>query len=140
VLETELVFYPGAYPLRAVPRAGGSMRPMTAADRSMLPLCRTLREATGGYAAALAANPWLEHYPLLLAGVSLSYDQGWLLYDESEHWQRIRPTFALNEEMLAISGGTSLNVFGEWNGATILPLSVWNQEIYHVFRPAERAL
>ncbi|MEL7225911.1 MAG: hypothetical protein AAGL17_13920 [Cyanobacteria bacterium J06576_12] len=40
---------------------------------------------------------------------------------------QIQPAFSQGWEILAMSGGRALAVFGEWNGETLLPLSVWSE-------------
>lgn len=138
VIETEMVFYPGAYPLRGVPRPGGANRPLEQADLDRLTSCRSLTAAAGMYAEALAANPWIEQFPLLIAEAGISYDGGWLLYDENERWIRVDPAFRAGEAMLGVSGGRPLNIFGEWNGSFFQPVSFWNSEIFHLVRPEAR--
>ena len=63
-IEAELVFYPGAYPLRALLKTWRAPpEPLDA-----MPGYATLAARIGAYAAALAADPWLEELPAAAGG------------------------------------------------------------------------
>lgn len=117
-LDAELVFYPGAAPLRALVRARagvpGAPPPLPGAP---------LGEAVGAYAAALAANPWLERYPLLVGPCALARaDERWLARDEAGHALPLPPRFEGAWHLLAITGGRPFTLAGEWDGETLVPL------------------
>lgn len=133
----ELVFYRGAYSLRAVPRALRTAGSLTLSQLGGLPVCSSFMEATAGYAAALAANPWLERYPLLAGGlVPYQSDGRWLLCDAQGRWISLARTFSAGWTLLAVSGGRPVSVFGEWDGASLRPLSAWNAENLVFFAPS----
>lgn len=138
-LPAELVYYPGAYPLRAlIRRRTGAVQMQAAAALDDLARCgsSSLLEATAGYAAALAASPWVERYPFLLNGMTPLYEDGaWALYDSQDRRILISRGFPYGWGLLAISGGRPVGLFGEWDGSRILPLSAWTDDQFYAFRP-----
>ena len=76
------------------------------------------------YAAALAADPWLDRWPLLLDGVTPAVDDGWALVDLAA--TRCRCGALDPWPLLAVSAGEPLTVAGEWSAAGLLPLSCWD--------------
>jgi hypothetical protein len=128
----ELVFYPGAYPLRAVI---SSRQPAVSLPQE-IPGCASLVDATAEYAAALAANPWIERFPMVLTGVIPHLEENqWQLYDASQRCLPLARNFMHGWTLLAISGGRPIGVFGEWNGECLLPLSAFAEGEFHAFKP-----
>ncbi len=115
-LETELIYYPSHLPLRAILK-----------DPQILEPAQTLRgitinQALEQYTNALSKLPWLERYPVTLSNVQVVTDGTvWYIQDEhhslaiqtQDHWQ-----------MMALSGGHPVQVFGEYNGTHLVPLSI----------------
>jgi hypothetical protein len=118
-LEAALAFHPGATPLRALVAEPGPVEPAPG------------RFGSGGasaalrtVAAAVAANPWLEEWPVALAAAipdgrdggtwRAVTDDGSLPLGGSE-WARWRA--------LAVSGGRPVSLFGLWNGDVLTPLA-----------------
>jgi hypothetical protein len=126
-IDAELVYFPGAAPLRAlVKQRNGQPEPI-----GNSPGYPDLAAATGGYAAALAAVPWLERFPMpLQAVIPAQAGEGWAVLDASGRALALAPRFAHGWRLLALSGGRPLAIFGEWNGATLLPLGVRAGEEY----------
>jgi hypothetical protein len=120
-LDAEIVFFPGAYQLRAlVKRRHGPPSPL---DR--LPGAG-IGAATAAYAAALARSPWIERFPLAIAGVTPLRDgERWLVRDANGLVLPLARRFARSWRLLALSGGQPLALFGEWDGDALLPLSAW---------------
>lgn len=126
--EAELVYFPGNYPLRAAVRArqGEPVRIERVGGYA------DIKQTLQGYAQALARNPWLEEFPLLLDGATLlRHQDGWLLRDGPGAALPITPGFERGWEMLAVSGGHPVSLFGEWNGDVLLPLGLWSESAYH---------
>lgn len=120
MLEADLVFFPGAYPLRAFLRQG---QPGEAAGAAW-PAHPSIAAALDTYTSALTRNPWLEHFPLAVqAVVPLRVESGWVVRDAAQHVLPIAPRFDHHWSLLALSGGRPLRVFGEWDGGALLPLS-----------------
>jgi hypothetical protein len=124
----ELVFYPGAEPLRAAVR---SQQPAVDLDLTSLPGWSSLIEATSGYAAALTRFPWIERFPLALRSV-IPFQEGetWGVQDSDQRWIPLAKNFLHGWRLLAISGGQPIGVFGEWNGERLLPLSAWSERFF----------
>jgi hypothetical protein len=120
-LVADLHFYPGSGH-RAVVGAAHN-RPAA----TLLAVGSDLAEVRRRFAAELAGDPWAGRMPALLQGTPVPPDQrpgDWLLRDA--HGEAC-PLLGLAGEpwpLLAQSAGRPLTVFGEWNGAGLLPLSV----------------
>ncbi len=96
----------------------------------------SLVEATGKYAAALAAYPWFERYPLALNGLRPANEQGdWVVYDAQNRRAPLAKNFLHGWTLLSLSGGYPLGLFGEWNGERLRPLSAWPADNFVAFRP-----
>jgi hypothetical protein len=120
--EAELVFYPGAFPLRAVIKA----RSGTPTLLDSLPGHASIRIALETVSAALAQNPWLEQFPISLrTAIPIQRNDGWSIYDHSGARLPVAPGFERGWSLLALSGGHPIGVFGEWDGQHLLPLSAW---------------
>ena len=118
-LDAELCFYPGALPLRAlVAERIGTPRPLTAPAGAV-----PLRAALGGWAAALAAEPWRYDAPVLLAGVVPSAD-GWLV-DAAGEALPLAPGHREPWWLLAAAGGAPATVAAEWSPSGLRPLAAW---------------
>jgi hypothetical protein len=116
--EAELVFFPGAAPLRALLKA----RHRSSTGFPALPASQ-LDLALGGYAAALAGNPWLERYPLLAGPCRLGYsDERWYVHDEDGHTMALTPHFADGWRLLDLSAGQPFTLAGIWDGTWLEPL------------------
>lgn len=122
MLNGDLAFYPGSYPLRAlVKQAYSSPTPITSISASP-----TIRDATAAYAKALATNPWLERFPLALDNVHIvQTSKQWMIRDSDGVALPIAQRFQSGYQLLARSGGYPIMVMGEWDGDTLLPLSTW---------------
>jgi hypothetical protein len=120
VLTAGLVFFPGSYAMRAVVKSReGAPEPL-----SSLPGFSSFLDATDAYAQALAANPWLETFPApLLQVVPVLHQERRSLRDADGHALPVAPRFARGWQLLALSGGDPIDLFGEWDGTAFLPLS-----------------
>jgi len=77
------------------------------------------------YAVARAANPWLTLFPMLLADVLVEPAAGgWRLRDGHSRLLPLPAGFGHGWQLLALAGDRPLTLFGEWDGATLTPLSV----------------
>jgi hypothetical protein len=130
--EGDLVFYPGALPLRALIRERRGSP--SALDR--FSAAASIDALLDGWSGALARLPWLDRYPAVLRSVVPVLDGGstWRLRDEAgvqlplvhgDHWL-----------LLALSGGHPVDIAGEWDGAAILPLGVVADGAYRVLGSA----
>src|SRR5439155_9275394 len=82
---------------------------------------------------ALALDPWVERFPMLLQNVVPErQDTGWAIRDEAGHVLPVRPEFDKNWGLLALSGGHPVATFGEWDGQTFMPRSVFAYRFIHL--------
>ena len=124
-VEATLVYFPGAYPLRALLKE----RARDARAITAVPGYSSFKAAYAAYADALVQQPWLEQFPLTLQDViSVQRDQQWYLRDRDDCLLPITASFSKGWHLLALSGGRPITIFGEWNGADLLPLSAWAEE------------
>ena len=116
----ELAFHPGATPLRAlVAGEPDTLEPAPGRFGS-----GGAEEALRTMASAVAANPWLEEWPVVLAAaVPDGRDGG--------PWSAGTPDGALplggpedaRWRLLALSGGRPVSLFGLWDGDVLTPLA-----------------
>lgn len=109
--EAELVFHPSAAPLRAVvgAQAGG------AADEGRWPRpADDLAAALGRHAAALAARPWLEAWPMAMRGVTVGRASEGLALAGEDAALPIRPT--PEDGAWPLVGIGPIDAFGIWDG------------------------
>lgn len=121
----ELVYYPDAYPLRAlVKKIKLDYSPL---ERLLsFPSFESFLQA---YAAALGCNPWLPAFPGLLEKVGCILENGQpLLIDSDLNSLPLESAPNVRWKLLALSQGGMLPVFGEWNGKTFSPLSAISRE------------
>lgn len=116
--RAEMVFFPG-YPQRAiVKKTLSDVQNFQQQDGY-----QNITDFFDGYANALAENPFLMQFPTLLNNVNLvKSGKEWVLQDSDLYQIPIKDNFNRFWEMLAISGGKGMTVFGEWHGDTLLPL------------------
>jgi hypothetical protein len=120
-----LAFYPGAASLRAL--VVGDAEPHAATR----PVGDSVRVALESYARALAADPWLDRWPVVLADVvPTPSDDGWALTDaDGDGDGGALPLTERGEDpwpLLAVSAGAPLTVAAEWGAAGLRPLTCWD--------------
>lgn len=120
--QADLLFWPGAYPQRArlVARRDG-IAPL----QDPLPGEESIDAFLSRVATALACQPWLERFLCVLRNVTPVCTNGgeaWYACDsrgdalplvKGEYWQ-----------MLALSGGSPIDLAAEWDGEALLPIGV----------------
>jgi hypothetical protein len=117
-----LAFYPGAQPLRALAVDRGDPSP------AARPAAEPIGAALDGYARALATDPWLDRWPLVLESVApATVDGGWALVDAAGDALALRRGVD-PWPLLAVSAGNPLTVAGEWSSGGLRPLSCWDGE------------
>jgi len=120
-LQADLVFFPSAFPLRALLKSAGAAERL---DR--LPSHIGVARAAAVYGGALARNPWIESFPAAIDAVTpVRLDDAWWVRDAAGDGWPLAPDFTAAWSLLALSGGTPRPVFGEWDGEAFWPLSAW---------------
>jgi hypothetical protein len=119
--EGDIHWYPGGINLRAiVGRLSGEPTTATAG-----PASTTIADGLQACGWALAAEPWLERYPMCVAVVPApSGNSRWVLTDDTGAVP-VAPGFTRMAELVAVSGGNTVRVFGEWSADGLLPLTLF---------------
>jgi hypothetical protein len=112
--DGDLIYYPGAYPQRALLKARrGAMIPAHDDFTGFT----ELDAAFDGYADALATNPWLDQFPVgLRAVVPFAEDGHFFVRDSAGNTLPLVIPSASWWTVLASSGGHAMPMFGEWDG------------------------
>jgi hypothetical protein len=119
-LEADLAYFPGTVPLRAL--VATEHAPPAAAAGT--PPAEPLGAVLDGYARALAADPWLEEWPVVLAGaVPVAGGDHAVLVDGQA--VPVRAGGSAWWRLVAVSGGRPVTLAGEWDGGTLHPLTAW---------------
>lgn len=153
VLDAEVVYYPSAVPLRAVLRRSGPGGPAApggtgpggvpagapggagpgadpaAAGAGLpgrVPRGVGVAAALDSYGAALADDPWLEGWPVILSDVvPVATGSRWQLADAGGTDAVPLAGSAPPWRLVAVAGGEGVRVFAELGPAGARPLAVW---------------
>jgi hypothetical protein len=118
-LEAALAFHPSATPLRALLADPGPVSPAPGVFGA-----GGASAALRTVAAAVALNPWLEEWPVVLgAAVPDGSDDGPWSVTTSEGALPLGGSAAARWRLLAVSAGRPVSVFGLWDGAALTPLA-----------------
>jgi SWIM zinc finger len=121
VYVAEAVFFEGVRPYRALLKlpaavAGNSLQLTPAVDVA------GVESRLGG---AIAENPWIERWPVVVGAVTIvAVEDRWVLLDDQGRSLPLKRSFRHGWSLAALTGGDSLNVFGEWDGFEFEPISV----------------
>ncbi len=122
LLEGELIFYPSAFPLRAL--VAESLSNATGAA-SEIPGFDLLEKMATGYATAIGVQPWLLQFPVVLHQVRpYRQKEQFRLTDNAGNSIPLTNTGNSGWSLLALSAGREITVFSEWNGSSMLVISV----------------
>ncbi|MEV6005423.1 SWIM zinc finger family protein [Streptomyces sp. NPDC051976] len=127
VLDAEIAYHPAALPLRA---ALGT-RHGTSASAGGAPVGVPVGAALASYGTALADDPWLDAWPVVLSGVvPIPGAERWQLADGggADAVPVVAPSAAGLWRLAAVSGGRPVTVFGELGAAGVRALAVWAEE------------
>jgi hypothetical protein len=120
--DADLVFYPGAVPLRALVLA----RHDTVRDDA--PPGGSAGELLAGYASALGEDPWLDAWPAVLEATPTreAGSPAPCLCDANGAALPLHPEAGDCWPLFALSGGSPLTVAGEWTPRGLWPLTAWD--------------
>jgi SWIM zinc finger len=125
-IDVEVVYYPGQHPQRALVK-GDLPAPTPVTHVPGL----SIEENLNAYAQARAASPWLERYFFRLHDATLQTNN--TVINATDHSLPVHPQFAQLWPWLAVTGGSSGTICGEWDGESFLPLSVMIGDTFHNF-------
>ncbi len=121
-LDADLVFYPSAYPLRAL------VKTRHAAPQSLhwgSAGYDSIAQGLEAWHQALTLNPWLEIFPMPLSQVLIvKQDNQWWICDRGGDSLPIHPTCGKLWELVALAAGHPVALFGEWQDRSFVPLSI----------------
>lgn len=122
IQQGTLVFYPSAFPQRALPQDDIQAIPKKVGK---LPGYANIDAFLMQYATALAAQPWLPHYAGVLSQVRVQAEKKnrFSLTDISEKILPLSVPERKGWSLVALGGGQPISVFGEWDGQKFQPLS-----------------
>lgn len=121
-VEAELVFYPSNYPLRAVLKT----KLNTTRSLKEMPGYPASNELLTAYAGMLALNPWVEAIPApLQTVVPVRRSEKWFARDNNGGLLPLNTGWTTGWRLIALSGGSPIAIFGEWNGRSLLPISAY---------------
>ena len=120
VTDADLVFYPGAVPLRAIVTARHDT------VRGGPPDAGTIAGLLAGYAAAVAEDPWLDGWPAVLR-VTPGRAPGPVVSDAAGDALPLHPDAGTGWTLLALSGGHPVTMAGEWTPRGLWPLTGWDE-------------
>jgi hypothetical protein len=123
--DADLVFYPGAVPLRALVLARHGTAGSGASSGGPPP-GGTVGGLLAGYAAALAADPWLDSWPAVL-DVTLARAPVPSVCDADGDALPLHPGAGDCWPLVALSGGGPVTVAGEWTPRGLWPLTAWDE-------------
>lgn len=127
IIQSNLVYYSTLSPQRAICE-NYQLVEQDCSNVQDWNSCSSFEQLLTLYANILNTNPWVVTQAAILEAVFPIYDtEKEQLYLVDNQGCNI-PTLALTEEalwkLLAMSGGQAVQLFGEWNGHTFVPISV----------------
>ncbi|WP_326836629.1 SWIM zinc finger family protein [Amycolatopsis rhabdoformis] len=121
VVPGELAFHPGALPLRAL------VADRTEAVPTPVPRGDTVATALAAHAAALATDPWLDRWPVLLSDLTPArHPGGWALSDVDGSALPLLPSVD-PWPLLAVAAEYPVTLAAELTPAGLRPLTCWHQ-------------
>jgi SWIM zinc finger len=126
ILIGELVFFPSNVPTRAlIKKAERDLERVNNKLDGLANFGIMLEQ----YASAIANQPWLERIPVTISSlVADKIGETWVLRDTSDQIVSLQSNYDNVPNLLAISGGHPIAVFGEFDGQTLLPLMLLSSE------------
>ena len=124
IINAELVFYAGSWAVRALLKQDNGA--VTSAHNAS-PFF-SITTVLHNFQTQLALSPWLSQYPCAVnAVIPVRHNEHWLLVDTDLTVLPLKITEAQGWHLLAVSGGHAVNIFGEWDGESLLPLTVFSK-------------
>lgn len=117
-VHADVFRYPGAVALRVL------MGPRHSEPQPVAPPTGTsVAEACADVGRALAAEPWLERYPMCMVAAPTRANGRWLLTDATGSLPLVDGATGVGT-LLACSAGRPVTVTAEWTAAGLVPLTV----------------
>lgn len=114
-------FYPSAWPLRALLTDTLAAIPKRI---EKIPGYDDVQTFAQVYAQALAAQPWLQHFPAAFSAVTpVIQGTAFFAADREGHLLPLYPDEMTGWKLMALGGHQPLGLFGEWDGRVLRPLA-----------------
>jgi len=135
VFDAELVYWPGAFPQRALIRADPAKERAPRAWSERLPGFDRVESFRIWYAEALALQPWLDRtFASLRAVTPVRTGAGCIVRDADGDALPLTRGDAWT--LFALSGGEPIDLAAEWNGEALTPVALVHAGEYHVIPAA----
>ena len=128
-LDAEVCFYPGGQPPRAmISQRLGPPEPIPSREAlAATSIGHNLR----AHANALASDPWLERWPMVLDAVVPVQTSGggsasWHVADAAGEGLPLDPVAGEPWRLVGVAAGHPVTVIGEWSAGGLRPLSAWS--------------
>lgn len=124
VYSGEAVYYPSAYPLRV------AFKSVDLASNFVEVIgYQTIESFLRDYSEAIAQNPWLPQFPVLLSSVMPVFlENKFFLVDSEKKCVHTAGEVCSPWALIALSGGRPITVFGEWDGQALKILNAFSGE------------
>ncbi len=118
----EAVYYPAAYPLRVTFKSLDAVPLFTYINGF-----ETIEAFLIAYSDVRALSPWLPQFPVLLTAIKpIFFRNKFLLVDKEKKYIYTEGDESRLWQMMGMSGGHFISVFGEWNGETFKILNAFS--------------
>jgi hypothetical protein len=124
-LDADVHYYPGQPALRALIGSRHDEPSPAARPESV----GQIDDLLDDWADALAKDPWLTSWPVLVSGTPVPAGAGWQFADESGRAVTLLTASSDVWPLVAISGGTPVTVAGEWSADGLTPLTAWHGHV-----------
>lgn len=125
-VKCELAFYPGSWPVRALAKTDPEI--VTRDSSEMFEIGDSIEANVERNGRVLARQPWAGAFCARLRDVvPVQTSSGWALRDD-RHEVAIAAEHKERWELLGVSGGRPIAVFGEWHDDTVLPWAAWSED------------
>ncbi|MEZ4677758.1 MAG: SWIM zinc finger family protein [Caldilineaceae bacterium] len=130
VVDATIYYYGGTVPLRALATAVAAVAPLSSMIHT-----DSIGNALAAYRQGMTQNPWLTRFPLALTNVAVALEQPGnadtpFVYDQAQHQLPLSKRAKTLWQLLSITGGHPVQLFGEWLDDGLLPLGLWHEGRY----------
>lgn len=120
--DADVCLYPGGQPARALIAKRHAPPERIHAVAGAAGIEANLR----AHAEALAGDPWLDYWPMVLDAVCpVREGNSWLLADPAGNGLPLDPAVGDPWRLVAVTAGRPATVTGEWSAGGLRPLGVW---------------
>ncbi len=124
--QGEVIFYPSAYPMRAIVKNG------TITETPPIEALTGLDEMLRRRAEALGKNPWIRTFPFMVEGsVQVRDEYAFFLTDSLQHQLPLQCNATVGWQLVALCGGNTRIITCEFEGNTLAPIGIFTDGQWH---------